>query len=131
MEQVISDLDHIHMHLSPRFLVEAHDKESKAYIISASILALPLEIQNEALTDWFQNKNYKVWTKKWQRSFDKTVIHKQLIEHRNWCFSQQINYTPALIINNKLVTSSYTKDQIKDIIIELNNKLMQPMEKAV
>jgi uncharacterized membrane protein len=114
--------------LNIRFLVSSQNIKDTRLVISSRLLQLYFEEDAEvfegALMDWYQNLNLKKWIARWGKSDDakyEKIINQQL----NWCLKNNINHTPAVLINNRLFPMDY---HTEDIVHFIEPILNQPRE---
>ncbi|NAS31430.1 thioredoxin domain-containing protein [Flavobacteriaceae bacterium R38] len=89
-------------------LLEKHYREDKKASFSA-------------FKDWFTDRNIAGWQKKYGISQGNDFI-KNLEEQSNWCRVNNINYTPATIINTKLFPREY---DIKDLVYFIDDLIAE------
>lgn len=74
-----------------------------------------------ALDDWFvKMKTFADWKRKWGNKEEKVQV-EYLVQQYNWCINNGFNYTPVILINNKIYPDSYKIDELKYFINNLMN----------
>lgn len=113
-----------------RFFVPCSEKQDPQTQVSERLLQLYKEenktIFLEAYTEWYNNKiTLKKWFEKWKYC-DNIKYNRELHRHRNWCLSYKLDYTPIIVINQKIFPLNYNIKDIEDFIepiIELNKTI--------
>jgi len=77
-----------------------------------------------ALKDWFANRNVDSWQAKYGIS-ENTMALETLEIHRKWCSINDVNYTPASILNNQFFPKSY---EIKDLPLFIQDIILESKE---
>ncbi len=67
------------------------------------------------MNEWYGDNNLNNWTQKWGITKDFNY-NKILKTHKNWCYINNLDYTPALIINNKKFPTFYDMTDIQYFI---------------
>ncbi len=97
---------------SYKFLVNPEDPERPAVKISAKILGQSHTDQKIALDEWYDTTDRKNWFKKWHEKADDNHYGLSKLQNQlDWAYTNKINYSPALIMDGRLVPSDYTLDQ--------------------
>ena len=113
------------------FNVYTEDIENEGVKISLKFIeAYKNKGQNEALNihkHWFESKDYKALENKFGSDINYNHLSK-LNQHKEWCLKNNINYTPATIVNNHLFPKQYQLEDLlylaEDLITE-NEKVTQ------
>jgi hypothetical protein len=80
-------------------------------------------VQEQAINEWFNATNEIAWKKKWlTEKLDIQKGYESLVDQVIWCNEQKINYSPSLVINNRVIPNNYTSNQIKDVIIAIKTQ---------
>ena len=95
----------------------SEDVNHASNIIIGKVIELYSESKFEAykaLQFWFENKDLKVWTRKYVRGKQPELLTQKIIQkHILWCKMNNINYTPAIILNGSVF--SQTNYDVNDI----------------
>lgn len=74
----------------------------------------------EAINDWHSQKlDLKAWQRKWMNSTISETSTILINEHYDWCLLNNFNYTPVLIINQKLFPKEYGLEDLNYFISDL------------
>jgi hypothetical protein len=97
-----------------RFNVRVEAVTSKGTIIAAKLLELYNKTTEEtylrSLSDIYSEMDANTWLKKWGEIIDKKYL-KILRKEKVWCAENKINFTPAIIINER----EYPKNEYNKI----------------
>ncbi len=101
-----------------RFLVPFNDRKDPRTFISEQMLNInqnqPDKIE-ECLSNWYKVPDVKVWIDKWNINND--FVHNQtLMSYNQWCLYNEMDYTPALAINDKVFPRIYDPRDIQYFI---------------
>ena len=107
-----------------RFNVRYTEKEDDLIQITSRLLELYHESGPEkcldAMHDIYGPLRAKQWLEKWNSSHDKSKYIKFVDAHRDWCLSNQINFTPAILINGRTYPTLYDRQDLIFFIEELH-----------
>jgi len=91
--------------------------DNNSNIISSGLIELYRSNRAEAyqaMKKWFANRDVEKWTHEYGPSnLDKSITTDWIVDHREWCNVNKINYTPATILNDSILPTTYYK--IRDI----------------
>lgn len=77
----------------------------------------------EAIIDWHINKmELDAWKKKWLVNVVDMKANNQVHEQYRWCLSNEFNYTPVKIINNKLFPTEYDVKELKYFLSDFSEE---------
>ncbi|AXG68272.1 vitamin K epoxide reductase family protein [Kordia sp. SMS9] len=98
--------------------------ENKSTQIASQLIDLytkdPLK-SYAAFKDWFANRDVDSWQKKFGIS-ENSMVLEVLEAHRKWCNTNDVNYTPASILNNQFFPKSY---EIKDLPLFIQDMILE------
>lgn len=118
----MKDLQFDEIEISYRFFVPYENREDPRTIISERLLEITYEEGRDkglrALDDWFENRDFIKWVRKWGK-VKNPMYNRALAEHKSWCYQVGIDYTPAIIINEKIFPSIYRPTDIQYHIASL------------
>lgn len=81
---------------------------------------------NEALNYWYKSQNRDKWLSKYSNLLNEKEIDQILDNQKEWCNFNNINYTPALLINDFLFPNIYKIENlrffIEDLILDSEKK---------
>ncbi len=104
--------------LKLRFLVPFYDRKDPRVFISEQILNINQNQPDktmECLSEWYKLPDIKKWVEKWGINYD--FVHNQTLKiHNNWCIENNVDYTPALLVNDKVFPRVYDTSDIKYFI---------------
>ncbi|MFN4146220.1 MAG: vitamin K epoxide reductase family protein [Runella sp.] len=74
----------------------------------------------KALDEWFRYKDFKTWSMKYHQGISSAIksIHQQ---HLEWCEIAQVEYTPSIFINGRLLPDFY---ETEDLLAHFENILI-------
>jgi len=68
----------------------------------------------EAISDWHIKKmDLKKWLKKWHTEPVSMMINQEIQKHYEWCSKNNFNYTPVIIVNEKIYPEEYELSELK------------------
>ncbi|MEC4047853.1 thioredoxin domain-containing protein [Flavobacterium sp. SUN046] len=74
-----------------------------------------------AISDWHIHKMaIKEWVDKWGDNFRTESIDEELRKQYHWALKNNFNYTPVIIINDKLIPSGYTIEELHYFLNDYN-----------
>ncbi len=115
-EELVNKYPQIQLKL--RFLVPFNDRKDPRTFITEQMLNINQSQPNDieaCLSDWYENPNIKTWIDQWD--INKDFIHnKTLMLHNHWCIYNELDYTPALVINNKVFPRIYDPKDVQYFI---------------
>ncbi|MEM6685786.1 MAG: vitamin K epoxide reductase family protein [Bacteroidota bacterium] len=85
------------------------DAKNKSTQISSQLIDLYLKDPKQsyaALKEWFADRNVEIWQAKFGLS-ESAMVQEILEAHKDWCNINDVNYTPASILNNQFFPKSY------------------------
>ena len=102
------------------FNLNLDNQENPYTIVAKSILEInytdPASVL-EAINDWHIKKmTLEQWLAKWQKNILNVNVNHQMIMQYNWCEINEFNYTPVILINNKIVPNEYEINELKYFI---------------
>lgn len=72
-----------------------------------------------ALSNWFETKDIDSWLQKHQATINIENVDTILKTQNNWCYKENINFTPAIFINGYQYPDAYERENLEFFIIEL------------
>jgi len=112
-----------------RFNVDLEKEDDKVYRITSFLLDVYNKKGSEALWNTLEEVYAdKVDLKKWMEKKEppKESYKNILVEQRNWCQTNGINFTPAMLVNGKRFPQEYEKGDliyfIDDLLEQLENE---------
>lgn len=110
-----------------RFNINAENLESIGVKVSSRLLEIynneDEEVLNLALEEAFaENVNLEAWLEKWGDCSNSEVYHQVLREQQNWCRNNNMYFTPALLLNGRMLPEEYSREDLlffMDDIVEL------------
>ena len=131
MEKILKK-DAKNVRLTIRFNVNTKDKENTAYQVASRLLEIYHSQSPEtcftALHEvYHEDADLEKWLEKWGvatvTSFD-TILESQ----KNWCSDNDLNFTPALLLNNKIYPKVYDRSDVGYFIEDLMEQASNPIE---
>ncbi len=102
--------------------------------ISKRIIELYFEVDKNtaytALKQWFANRDVKTWQQRFgiSKSTINTEINNTIPYHVQWCIMNEINYTPATIIQKYLYPEEY---QIEDLLLFIDDMILEAKDQPL
>lgn len=115
--------NHDNFRILIRFNVPTKNEENLDYRVTCRLLELysyePKEMVFEALNEvYLDNKDLNIWLSKWGEVKDTSF--KYLLERQQqWCHSNGINFTPAVLINGREFPKEYERGDIAYFVEDL------------
>ena len=82
----------------------------------------------EAISDWhIQKMEITEWKSKWEQKDIEFDIEKNLRSQYEWCLTNDFNYTPVKLLNNKLFPKEYELLELKYFISQLEEEVQPEM----
>jgi|GEM_PF-5404688 len=103
------------------FFTQHSKNPQQATLIASKILSLPTEMQNEALSGWFQSREVSEWLNVYE--YGGLANISMLEDHNTWCDSQQIQHTPAIYFNGSRISRHYEVKDLHHHIITSNREI--------
>ena len=100
-------------------LINENTEANKGELVTRHLMALADTGGNfdQALTDWYLNRDYDTITGKYPvPEKDLECQSARLKKMYDWCTAADIAYTPAIFINGCLLPTSYSPDDLKNIL---------------
>lgn len=110
-----------------RFSVDIRNKENAAYKMASRLLEIyhtePNEVCMTALSEAYaENMDKEKWLQKWKHTTS-NIFDGVLEQQKEWCSQNALNFTPAVLINNKLYPKMYDRSEIPYFIEDLMEKI--------
>ncbi|MDH7914575.1 vitamin K epoxide reductase family protein [Winogradskyella sp. SYSU M77433] len=119
----ILDLHKDDVEIKIRFNINTNDKGAQAVNVTGRLLELYFSKgRNESLSamhDIYGDVNTEDWLKKWGNCENLDYFYDILLQSREWCNESNLNFTPALLINEKMYPKEYSRDDLIYFIEEL------------
>lgn len=78
----------------------------------------------EAISDWhIQKMELEQWKEKWTINAVDMISNQQIHQQYNWCLVNELNYTPIIIINNKLFPGEYEINDLKYFLNDFSQEM--------
>lgn len=111
------------------FNINPNNKENPFLVVVQTLVEMNIKKSEnlfEAISDWHsRNLELKEWSEKWQEKSISIETINLIQEYYEWCFLNNFNYAPVIIINQKLFPKDYELNDLKyfinDLIEESNN----------
>ncbi|WP_445709770.1 vitamin K epoxide reductase family protein [Flavobacterium sp.] len=104
------------------FNLNPDNKENPFYTIAENLFQIDQDVPDkieEAISDWhIQNMSLEDWTEKWSQTLISLSVGDNLRSQYEWCLSNDFNYTPVKLVNNKIIPNEY---EIKELRYFLSN----------
>ena len=118
--------------LNMLFNVSTSDKENKAYQIGIKLIELyhagKRDLAFQALDDWFTSRDVDQWQKRYGTTNNDIEKYDDILQaQKNWCTSNKISYTPAIIIDRYLYPSEY---KMADLSVLIDQLIFERKEKS-
>jgi uncharacterized membrane protein/protein-disulfide isomerase len=101
--------------LTIRFNISPQNKENPAYKIANILINIYQEDKNKCLEAmhkiYAQDSDIKKWLKQYHY-YSETDQEENLKKSYDWCVANQINFTPAVYLNNKTYPKAYEIQEI-------------------
>ncbi|MEM1323728.1 MAG: vitamin K epoxide reductase family protein [Bacteroidota bacterium] len=79
-----------------------------------------------AMADWFAHYDLERWRSRW--GLEEQAAHlARLKSHKQWCLQQDINFTPATLIQRQLLPQSY---ELEDLLFLLEDLIGEEVPQA-
>ena len=103
--------------LTVLFNINPKNNDNKYKIVVESLFAMqhtnPKKAR-EALSDWYIKKmRLETWLKKWKMYVIDMKANHQIRLQYDWCLENEFNYTPVIIINDRLFPKEYEIKELK------------------
>ncbi len=107
-----------------RFNTNADDLENIGVKVSSRLLEIfkqeNLKILEQALHEAYaENVNLEAWLTKWGECSNLNFYNQILKEQQNWCNNKDIYFTPALLLNGRILPEEYNRDDLMFFIDDL------------
>lgn len=100
------------------FIGSQRDK-NKRHEIVAHLMALDAlgdsEITEQALTEWYTQKSFTQWTKKYPVTVNENIMQK-LEKQLEWCFMAGVKATPTILVNGFELPAIYQINDLKYLL---------------
>jgi uncharacterized membrane protein len=104
-------------------------KEHQSTQIAARLVDLYMQDPKQsytALKAWFSDRNVETWQNKFGKT-ENEQVGNTLEAHREWCTINNVNYTPASILNDNFFPKTY---EIKDLPLFIQDMILELQAEA-
>ncbi|WP_394750279.1 vitamin K epoxide reductase family protein [Spongiimicrobium salis] len=134
MEKIL-EKDAKNVRLTIRFNISTQDKENKAYLVASRLLEIYHSQSSETCTMalhevYEENADLEKWLEKWGKT-TVTSFDALLEQQKNWCAENDLNFTPALLLNNKIYPKIYDRSDVGYFIEDLMEQASEPIEEVI
>lgn len=115
---------HNNINVTIRFNINTSNLGSNGVLVSSRLLELfhtEGELKClEAMHDIYNNADATNWLTKWEEATNPATYINTLETEYNWRLNNDINFTPAILINGKIYPKEYNREDLLFFIEDLN-----------
>lgn len=102
------------INLNLRFVVTNGNDREALHLIE--LYSRNTEIFEKAIDDWFLLKDYNLLIEKYPVENISNLTRLILERHNQWCFKQNILYTPTFFFNDKMLEKEYSVEDVQWLV---------------
>ncbi|SHJ33179.1 vitamin K epoxide reductase family protein [Aquimarina spongiae] len=105
--------------------IDIEDEYEEYKLVCQRMITMQLNNKGQqflaALHDWFEDENPNGWLVKYDLEIDENKANKTLITQKQWCIQNQVDFTPAVLINGYKYPLIYDIEHLDYFIQDLLN----------